>query len=508
MSLPSAVGRRLRALLIDSRGPACLEIDADHRLLARWGYTAARGLEGLRVGDGLLERLPFLADYPSRERTALRFLHGPNDTVSHVHLLPREEGGRYAVWLDAAEEHRERREAQQLANDIRLLYHRQGRLVDELVEARGELDTRRREAEEESRAKSRFIATMSHEFRTPLSAVVTAAGLLQEEAALGRDGTARLAALRRGAERLVALVDDLLDQARLEAGQMAIRPHPVDCRRLLEDLAAMFAPLAAEKALAFAAEVDPAMPRFVSVDETRLRQILVNLLGNAVKFTREGSVRVALAWRDGQLSAVAEDTGPGIAAADRERAFDAYAQLEHAEGKPGAGLGLSIVLRLVELMGGAIELDSEPGHGARFELVLPAAEAVAVAPAGDAGPARVLIAEDDPDMLDLVRLGLSRAGWSVTVATDGRQALEKALAESPAVVVMDLGLPGLDGIAVARRLREEGFAAPILGLSGSREEREIETALAAGFSQYLAKPVQLPALVAQIERLLADTASR
>ncbi|MEL7451101.1 MAG: response regulator, partial [Pseudomonadota bacterium] len=284
-------------------------------------------------------------------------------------------------------------------------------------------------------------------------------------------------------------------------------------RRQVSDLAAILAPLAAEKGLSFAAFVASAVPEEVVMDDMRLRQILLNLLGNAVKFTETGFVHLDVDWRDGMLEAVVEDSGPGIGEADAVRIFEAYERAGEDTRKSGAGLGLSITQRLVELLGGSIRLDPRPGSGSRFLLSLPAARAVGERPAvrPDTPPAdglldrpspRVLVAEDNEDIIVLVRMMLSRAGYDIMLATNGEQAVQLALDEAPDVILMDVNMPKLDGLSATRKLRERGFEPPVIALTASSDAQHRRRALAAGCDDYITKPLQMPELISALERHL------
>ena len=245
---------------------------------------------------------------------------------------------------------------------MRLLNERQTRLVGELEQAKVELEEKRQIADRASMVKSRFIASMSHEFRTPLTSVIGYTELLQSDADELSDVAAHSSAIKRSAHHLLSMVDNILDQSRIEEGNVAIHIADLDIRRVTDDIAAMMAPLAAEKLLAFAAFVDTNVPKKIRVDEVRLRQILVNLVGNAIKFTDQGEVKLELSWADNVLTFSVADTGPGIPEDQRTRIFEAFHRIEgHDTGKRGTGLGLNITARLVELLDGRIDVFSEPG---------------------------------------------------------------------------------------------------------------------------------------------------
>jgi CheY-like chemotaxis protein len=304
------------------------------------------------------------------------------------------------------------------------------------------------------------------------------------------------------------LVDTVLDEARLEAGQIKLNERPFDLQSLFDDIAAIMAPLAAEKTLSFGIYRNSDLPDSVVADDGCLRQILINLLGNAVKFTESGGVRLDVSWQDRELRVIVTDSGPGIATPDQERIFLAFERAP-AEGQsqaPGTGLGLTISLQLARLMGGHIDLDSAPGRGCKITLTIPAAayrpgiDAESAMPEPDAEfrairPATILVCDDDQDLLALTEHYLLRAGYGVLIAKDGEEAVDKALTYGPDLILMDINTPRLSGSAAASRLRAAGFTAPIVALTAS-DVRKLDSQ---DFTSSLRKPIQMPRLLAHIQ---------
>ena len=498
MKFPKPIQTYLQTQLIDAARVYCLSLDTDNRVLDSWGDPAAHGLKNLDAGDDGRQSLPMLEDFGYAESVLLPFVSLAPSRSSHVHLFPGD-GCRYALLLDARDEANTRRRYQQSNNELKLAYYRQSQLVDELVEARTELDTRRRGAEERSREQSEFIASLSHEVRTPLTSILGYAELLKQEAP-----SDAAAAIERGTRRLLDMVNELLQRARQEAVGKASRPAVTDLRRLLEELSEMIAPLAAEKGLGFSIQLEQGAPRLVLVDGLRLRQVLINLLGNAVKYTAAGNVQLTAQGGGGRLSFCVADTGPGIEAEDQQRIFAAFERVKDSDDKPGAGLGLNIVLQLVGRLKGEIELDSKPGLGTSFTVTIPAPEIVAEAVQRvRSRAANVLVVEDDPDIRALVVLQLTRAGFRPTPVESGEAAVRQVVEQPPDLVLMDLRLTGMSGAEAARQIRDDGYAGPVLALSASRDPAEVEGALAAGFSDYLFKPLDINELTAATERALA-----
>ncbi|MDH3768885.1 MAG: HAMP domain-containing histidine kinase, partial [Gammaproteobacteria bacterium] len=356
--------------------PFVLQLDAGFRLQESWGDATALGLSPPAKGSDVREAWSFLVGLHLTQPDMLTNIDLGNGHIVTLHVLPETDNSFYLAITKASEQTEHYKERQQQANEARLLYQKQKKLVDRLVATTAELEIRRHEAEEAMRDKSQFLASMSHEFRTPLTSVIGYAEWLSNAVAENEPAQRQARAIVRAGQHMVSLVDNILEQARLEHTEAIVHEDHVDLRQLAEDMSAIMAPLAAEKGLAFAAFLDPQQLQPVVLDEMRVRQIMINLLGNAVKFTQEGFVQLTLSWTGEQLHVEIADSGPGIAEEDRSRIFSAFERLEGAHKRAGAGLGLHITLQLVKLLGGSIGLDSKPGEGSRFHIRLPAPLAV------------------------------------------------------------------------------------------------------------------------------------
>jgi signal transduction histidine kinase/CheY-like chemotaxis protein len=369
------------------------------------------------------------------------------------------------------------------------------------------------EVERASAAKSAFLAHMSHEIRTPMTAILGFAEMLEEEK-LMPDQLEHLHTIRRNGEYLITVINDILDLSRVEAGRVELSFGPLRPDLVLAEVAALIAPRARERGLELKVEVDPGAAGALRSDATRVRQILINLAANAVKFTEQGRVRLAaLAEPPGCVSFVVEDTGPGIPPDKLSELFEPFTQVDTSMSRRhgGAGLGLAISRRLATALGGELTVTSEVGRGCRFALSLPAV-AVRETPKRSARAAeqtpvflhgRVLIAEDGADNQRLLLHLLERWGLDVEVAENGAVAIERvhsgqARGEPIELVLMDMQMPEVDGYEATRRLRSEGFRAPILALTAHAMEGARETCLAAGCDDFLTKPVDRAQLLAAI----------
>jgi len=387
----------------------------------------------------------------------------------------------------------------------------------------------RREADGASRAKSEFLANMSHEIRTPMTAILGFSELLLEGEPSEEDRRRHLLTIRRNGEHLLSIINDILDLSKIESGRLEVEAMPVRVRSLVDEVVALFGPRAEAKGISLSVEIDSGVPLEVRTDPVRLRQVIVNLVGNAVKFTETGSVRISVARdRDDpkKLRIAIADTGIGI---PPEKLADIFLPFQQADTSTtrhygGTGLGLAISSRLIAMLGGRISVTSSPGTGSTFTFTIAAEEIVRSetpppepeppAPArsperpAEVRGGRVLLAEDGPDNQRLIGLVLGNAGFSVDIAENGAIALERALAEwrdgSPYdVILMDMQMPEMDGYSATRRLREEGYDGRIVALTAHAMVKDRERCLAAGCDEFASKPIDRKTIVEIVGRSCA-----
>jgi signal transduction histidine kinase/DNA-binding NarL/FixJ family response regulator len=373
----------------------------------------------------------------------------------------------------------------------------------------------REQAEAANRAKSVFLANMSHELRTPLNAILGFSRLLQNDPAVSEAQRRTLGIIGRSGDHLLSLINNVLDMARIEAGKTVVERAPFDLSAAMRDIAELLRQRAEAKGLTLDLALAEGLPQAIVADEGKLRQVVLNLVGNAIKFTSKGGLTLALTTRGSQeagrvtLVIDVEDTGAGIAPEDQQRIFEPFVQLEQRTEQPGTGLGLTITRQFVELMGGTVQVESQQGRGSRFRVELPvepAAEAL-VAPAGGAAgrmsrlepgqpQRRVLIVEDHPANALLLRGLLEQAGLQVRVALDGAHGVEAFESWRPHFIWMDWRMPVMDGLEATRRIRalDGGCDVKIVALSASVFKEERDQMLAAGVDDFVAKPVQFGAI--------------
>jgi signal transduction histidine kinase/ActR/RegA family two-component response regulator len=390
------------------------------------------------------------------------------------------------------------------------------------------------EAETASLAKSAFLASMSHEIRTPMTAILGYADVLDDEFELSTDQRRAVRTIRRNGEHLLQIINDILDLSKIESGRLDVERTRFSPVQALQDVEALMRVRADAKGLDFSVTYEGAMPETILGDPLRVQQVLFNLIGNAIKFTEVGSVRVRVRQVPGEsglgLEICVVDSGVGLVAEDRDRLFSAFAQAEASTTRRfgGSGLGLAICARLCELMRGSVDVESELGAGSTFRFMLWDVQAEGSIAPEELGPQcdpegperdslhstrpydgfRFLLAEDGPDNQRLIGHLLRRLGATVAVAENGRVAVDQALAAADEgmafdLILMDMQMPELDGYEATRELRHAGYLRPIVALTAHAMAHERQGCLDAGCDDFATKPIDRPRLFAAIDRLIA-----
>jgi len=390
-------------------------------------------------------------------------------------------------------------------------------LIGELEFATAKVRRAQAEAEAANAAKGAFLRNASHELRTPLAVIVWLAETLRDPSRVPPERFARsLDGIRRSAEELLRTADAVLDLSRLDQASAQPESEPVDLVGTLREAFESLQPLAERKQLRLRLAIEPGVPAMVTTDGQHVRQVAVNLVANAIKFTQRGEVVVRVRLEDAQLVIDVEDTGIGIPEASRDRIFEPFFQVDRAASKRlgGSGVGLALAKRFAEMLGGQLSLlDSVEGEGSTFRFTLPlgndAGVVEVVMDPGEQTPVlpvrarpleglRVLVADDEELVLDAVCKLLETAGATVGRATDGEQALALALAQDFALILMDIRMPVLDGLGATSRLRAAGFWRPIVALTASAASDQRAACLAAGCNDHLTKPIAPEELVSKV----------
>ena len=373
----------------------------------------------------------------------------------------------------------------------------------------------RHDAEMANSAKTKFLANISHEIRSPLGVIEGFSDLLSESKSMGLSHRRWARHIRRNSRQLVGLIGDVLDLSKIEAEKIDCENIPVELHELLGDIEASIRPLAADKGITLHFTYNN-LPEWIHSDPIRLRQILLNLLNNAVKFTLAGRVTIKYHFTENEgLIAQVRDTGIGIPRQQQQNIFEPFAQGDASTSRKfgGSGLGLAISKRLAHALGGELTLvDSHPGMGScfMFKLKCKGLSAADLPPRVTAGAGashklrgfRVLLVDDNSDNQELIRQLLTQEGAEVDVADNGYLGIRMAMAKDYSVVLMDIQMPDLDGYETVSRLRSQGYQRPIAALTAHALSFEKEKAARYGFNDYLTKPIDRPKLIDSLQRLV------
>lgn len=382
--------------------------------------------------------------------------------------------------------------------------------VTEKIRIEQELKDSKDSAEKANKAKTQFLANMSHEIRTPIGAIMGFTELLKGSKSES-DQLNFMTIIERNSQQLLRLIDDILDLSKVEAGKIALEKIDFTLTDFLADLKSVMVLRASEKGITFTMKLDGLIPEKICTDQLRLRQILSNIVGNAIKFTERGRVELLVKNKDSRLIFTVSDTGPGISKENSEKLFQPFTQADPSMTRKFGGTGLGLVLskKLSQILDGDLYLkESTLGKGSVFvatisytevkdtrlvgkeNLAMEAADVSQDAEKGKLAGLRVLVVEDSPDNRTLVTTYLQKSGAQVELANDGVEGYVQALSQMPDVVLMDIQMPRMDGHAATKKLRQSGFARPIIALTAHAMREERDKCFESGCTDYLTKPIR------------------
>ncbi|MFT5136882.1 MAG: signal transduction histidine kinase/CheY-like chemotaxis protein [Arenicella sp.] len=492
----------------DYRKIAYLCVDQDWTVIDVSENFKNFGFIGVALGVDATDVVDFLVGADIKTELELPLLASPSNTPIGVMLLPSQDGLTVVIG-DASREFSRRRLLSQKAKENRMLLIAQARLMQKLQTAQKQLHQRNDDLREAADLQSSFMSGVSHEFRTPLASIIGYSDQLQTglEKLPRRIVSRNVDAIQRCSKHLLTLVENLLDHGELETSDIELNPRPTNIGQLFEDAITMLNHTAASKGVALGLQLDMDSDLLVLVDASRLRQCLVNLMGNALKFTDQGRVIVRVAHIDDELRISVRDTGIGISPEHLEKVRLPFWQAPN-DGKAGTGLGLTITAKIIEMIGGSFSIQSTLGEGTIVDFIVSApmllpefVEEIStheLAPE----PLHFLLAEDDNDIATLTCLLLEERGVTVTRVANGADAVLLLGTTTFDLVLLDLHMPVMDGYSSVSAIRGKGDFTPIVVMTASTVKADRDRAHKLGCDGFLVKPVDVGDLLALANQLL------
>ncbi len=468
MTLTQSQTQKLKALMLASHKPAFFVVNKNMELLEWSEDLELYGFSGLTIGADATDIFDFLVGYDGEQELELPIVSMPSGVHASVSTVV--EGGQINILiLDASHDFEQQYLLQQKANDAQLYNMRMQKLMRELVEAQKLLEHKNQQLAESARLQSRFMSGVSHEFRTPLTSLIGFTDVLHDKIS-DQDSEEQLAIIKGSAKYMLSLVENLLDHGRLDSSGLSLQFASVDIRELITIIIKMLKPLTYSKGLQLVEKVD-VPSKCLMIDPIRVQQCIINVANNAIKFTESGQVAINVSWQENFLIVDVVDSGIGMTSEELGSLFTAFWQSEK-HNQPGTGLGMTITKRLLEMMGGDLSIDSQPGHGTTVTLNIPANSAEEnnvvenmpfIQRAND--QYHILLVEDDEDIADLLILKLSSWGYQVSHCVNGHECIKWIGPNQADLILMDLSMPVLNGEDTLKYLRETGCETPVYIMS-------------------------------------------
>lgn len=487
--------------VFDRHQLAYICVDHSSKIIEYSENIHSYGFDNVSVGTDVTDVVDFMVGADTRHSLELPMMATPSGTTVTVNMLADDEC-MTILMLDASTQMQYRSKLQQAANENELLVDQQQKLMRKLEVASDELQQKNLQLQEANRLQTSFLSGVSHEFRTPLTSIIGYTDLVKKNLSASEAqknssenyNVDHLRAANRSSKHLLSLVENLLDHGKLNSNEIVVRPKPIDLVEVFHDVKMLIMPLCDTKGIELFFHSDFQSPVWVLIDDSRLRQCLINLIGNAVKFTDRGCVTVSASWQSDVLEVSIVDTGLGIEPQDLEKIRLPFWQAE-GTGKAGTGLGLTITERIIELMGGELQINSVVGEGTSVDFSLSAPEMNRVETEQTVSIGRtdfnILLAEDDADIANLVLMLLAENGVTVSHAKNGEIAVKMMQENQYDLVLMDLNMPVMNGYQAIKKIRERDTATPVVVMSASALEDQRHPVAAIECDAYLVKPVDV-----------------
>jgi len=490
---------------------AYFTVDANMAVCAVSDNLVDYGFPVLRIGQSIDEYVDFMIGLDAKTKLELPVVSSPSGVPICVNLVPSDIDLTVLI-TNVSEVAEQRQLLQQAANENELLVEKQNKLMAELESASKELASKNQQLEDASRLQTSFLSGVSHEFRTPLTSIIGYSNLVKNNlneitnndlmvSQSAHNSADYLDAVQRSSKHLLSLVENLLDHGKFDSEEIILRPKPVCLYEIFDDVKLVLAPLSDTKGIKLRVNLSVPEATKVILDDSRLRQCLINLVGNAIKFTDTGGVdlSVNIDTTEQVLTVSVIDTGMGISEQDLEKIRLPFYQAADT-GKVGTGLGLTITERIIDMMGGQLDIESTVGQGTTVSFTLPAP----ILPSDQACvenailskvSLNVLLAEDDRDIADLVTMMLIERGIEVTHVANGALAVDAIQKEAFDLVLMDIHMPIMTGYEAIAELNKIKSQTPIVVMSASATEADQQKASELGCAAYLIKPVDIEEIV-------------